>query len=707
MSRIGSYGASQMYLSRLMAIQERVNQEQLQVSTEKKSVNYTGISADANRLINLENEKAQASQYSKNNDFASTRLTAAQTALEATRKTMKQFNDRLDEFARGTPQTAAKVKEVQEWAVRAMQEMQAYLNVNIDGQYIFSGGRVSAAPVDLPTTSLADFQAMYDGSNTTFPTTRSAYMQDFSLTNSDTGTVTFNAANGAVIPANASAFNKVPNGSLVTVGGTGSNNDDVTITGHVTTNANSQPLTETASAGTTAFITTSSGNLLNAATGDLAFKFDPQGRMTITPGTANTLSTLTAGTKFTVSGSTDANLDTFNDHDGSYVVVSNVDGVVTLATDTEIATNEKVPVTSLSLKSDVVVDGVPEAVTALGLASGNVDFTVSGTTVTMTLPTGGTDLTTLYAAGDPITIGGTDSHNGTFTVGTVTANTVTFQINPDALRTSKFVPQTGRTDMDITFSGQSNPLNSTTYGSLTFSPTGTGGETITAASANAFTDVNGNIVPAKGTLITLDSTSGVNDGIYKVVSNDGTNIVIESNTVAGEASTTATFSATSWYKGDTIGLQHRIDDNVTVDVAMFASDPAFEKAFRAMGLIAQGAVGTAGGLDNNMSRLAAARYLMSDALSNPPSGSTPPYGDELVSNIEGLQSRVGITQSAIKARNEKHTQFAAFLDQRIINMENIDKTLAITMLLDDKTALEASYQTLATVRGLSLLNYMK
>lgn len=705
MSRIGTYGAGQMYLSRIMATQQRLNTEQLQVATEKKSPNYTGIATDANRLLNFESGVSQATQFTKNNDYAATRLTAAQTSLSAVQTTMKQFRDQLNNFMQGDTKNPSKIKDLQTVAMQAMTSMSSYMNVSVDGQYLFSGGRVSTAPVSLPASSLADFQAIYDGSTHTFPTTRSANLQDINLTSADTGSVKFNAANGAIIPANAGAFSKVASGSLVTVAGTASNNSAFTVTGHVATNVNGLPLTETNNAGANSFISYSGGNLLNGATGNLAFAFNSAGQMTITPGTANALNNLTTGSKFTIKGSTDGNADGFGDYDGAYVVTSNANGVVTVENDTSMAFDETVDVSALSLKQDTNADGVPDATVGLGAITGDARFHISGNTVTLTVPPGGTALNTQFAANSVITIGGSDSHNGSFKVTSSTATTVTFNINPDALRTSQFVPQTGRNDVTITYPGQTNQLIPTTYGSLTFSPTGTGGETITAATANAFTDSNG-VSPAVGAVITLKSTKGVNDGAYTVVSNDGTNIVVKSTTVATETSATSSFASTSWYKGDNDTPKHRIDVNTTVDIGLSAADTAFEKAFRAMGLIAQGAVGTAGGLDNNQDRLSAARYLIYDAMDGSPVGPAP-FGTEQRGSVSAVQEKVGITQSVISERNNKHQQFIALFQARADELENIDKTTAITSLLADQRSLEASYQTLSTVRSLSLLNYMK
>ncbi|MCR6631161.1 MAG: hypothetical protein NVV74_14555 [Magnetospirillum sp.] len=386
MSRIGTFGASQMYLSRLMATQQRLNATSLQVATEKKSPNYTGLSTDATRLLNFETETALATQFKKNNDFAATKLTAAQTSLNAVQTTIKQFRDRLDSFMQGDTTNPDKIKELQGFAVQAMTQMSSYLNVNVDGQYLFSGGRVGTSPVKLPASTLEDFQAIYDGFTSTYPTTRAANLQDIKLSSADMGLVTFDANYGAIIPTNAGAFANVATSSRVTIGGTNANNDDFTITGHVTTNVNGKPLAETANAGNNTFISAPTGTLTHGATGDLAFAFNPAGDMTITPANANTLADLTPGTQITISGSDDLDGDGFGDYDGTFKVTANADGKVTLATNTGAALPETVNVSGLSLSQDTGADGIPDTLAGLGAITGDAKFTISGNTVTLTVP---------------------------------------------------------------------------------------------------------------------------------------------------------------------------------------------------------------------------------------------------------------------------------------------------------------------------------
>lgn len=715
MTRIATYGANQLYIARILEVQQRVQKGQLQVSTEKKSPVYSGIAQDTNRLINFENEKATANRFIQTNAIVETKLKAASESIDAVRDSIKTFKGLLENLASGNVKDRAKIEAVQKFAFQGMTEMSAYLGVNVDGQYLFSGGRVSRNPVELPASSLAEFQSRYDGFTNTYPTTRSAHLQDLSLSSSDIGTLTLDYTNGLIKGTKINALENLAAGSRITVAGTSLNNKDFTVRGHVPTNVAGNPLTETSNASTAnTFLTYSDGasTLSQATTGNLAFAFDTQGRMTITPGTANSLSPLTEGMKFTIRNTTDNNADGNGEWDGAYVVVANSNGVVTVVNDTDMGDDEKVTGANLTLLRDTAdADVIPEATAGLGLAaSDEVNFTVSGNTVTMTVPATATDLTTLYAVGDSVTIRGTSGHDGTFRVSARTATTLSFQVNPDAVRVSQLIPQSGRTDVGISWGAGTALRESIHYGSLTFQLT-TSGETITAATADAFRNPAGDLHPPVGTIIKLDSTSGVNDGNYKVKSNDGTNIVIEStvitpNGVANETSATASITSTSWYKGDTMVQEHRMDVNRSVEFGIYASDPAFEKAMRAMGIIAQGVFGTAGGLDQNSERIQAARFLLEDALDGPAPG-TAPYGTEQAGDVEQLVSELAVTERSIKTASEKHQSFIGFLDTRIIEMENVDKTQAIALLLDDQRALEAGYQALASVRKLSLMDYLK
>lgn len=501
MTRIATYGSNQMYLSRINSLNERINKLTMQVVTEKKSQNYTGISQDANRLINFENEKARANAYITNNNSAQTRIKAADVSLNAIETTMKDFRDRLEDFYTNKNRNEQDVKNLQNWAFQSMIDMQSYLSSSLDGQFLFSGGRVSTEPVKLPAASLDGFQAMFDGNKVTYPTTRAAHMLDIQTNTATTGNLTFNAANGTITAANAGTLADIPVGSRVTAAGASAGNNQ------------------------------------------------------------------------------------------SYTVVAN---------------------TGTQLKVSRLTTEGPVASTISYFAASN-----------------STEQTQLAA-------------------------------------------------------------------NLTFVP---GTDTIQVSSATGF---------SAGQVFTVSGTAS-NDGVYEVQSITGgpppNTITIKSTKVAATETVAATLSADSWYQGDNITIEQRIDDDRTVSLGVFASDPAFEKAFRAMALIAQGQFGTAGGLENNLERVEQSRFLIQDAL-NHPASDDPPFGTEATSDLESLRSQLGVTQSLINIKTEKHKSYVGFLDDRIIGMENVDKTEAIALLLDDQRALEAGYQTLSKVREMSLLNFM-
>lgn len=137
-----------------------------------------------------------------------------------------------------------------------------------------------------------------------------------------------------------------------------------------------------------------------------------------------------------------------------------------------------------------------------------------------------------------------------------------------------------------------------------------GGDTITAANADTFANLE------VGATIRLSGSALGNDGEYTVVSTNGSDRITVSGTLTvGSASMTvsagvndgaeaaATLAVGNWYAGDTVDASHRVESERTLSLGLNGIDPAFEKAIRAMGMIAQGQYGTGGGLEQNLERV--------------------------------------------------------------------------------------------------------
>ena len=707
-NRIGTYGAGQQYLQQILALQSRTNQEELQVSSGKLSQTYSGISQSANTVLNFQVSASLTQQYVTDNSVTDTKLQASTAAVTGMQTTITNFKNQLVSFQQNSNTNPQEIKQLQTFAFQAMQDMQAYLGANINGDYLFSGGKTSTAPVQLPASTVENFQNIYDGSNLSYPTTGSANLLNVTMTNRQTTAMSFDPSTGVIVAAQADALAPVTTGSNITIAGTTSNNGIYNVKSQAATNYSGQALAEAPAptgAGAGATVTYGSAPTLiqPATTGGLNYAFAANGQMTVTPTNANTLAALTPGTRFTVTNTTGGAWD------GSYIVTGNSGGTVTFDNNEAPVNAETVASTSMS---------VYDATTALGsnlpLTAGNLRFastssaTTGLTTVTLT-GAGANDFSSLNV-GDYITIGGTQDHNGSFQVSAVTGNTVSFTMNPQAARVSQFLPQTNRSDVTVTGNdSQGSPTSfiDKNYGTLSFSPNGNGGETLTASTAGAFTNAAGEVVPQAGALLKLDSKSGVNDGTYTVVSNDGTNIVIKSNLLKAETnSTTATLSSTSYYQGDSMIQQQIIDQNRSVAIGTTASDPAFEKALRAMGIIAQGVYGTAGGLDNNMDRVSKSIYLLNDSLESPAAG-TPPYGPEKSSDLNSISQTLGYTQQIISTRNTTMTQIKGYLQTQISAQINSDPTTAVTTLLNDSNSLQAAYQALSQICNLNLMSFLK
>ncbi len=71
-----------------------------------------------------------------------------------------------------------------------------------------------------------------------------------------------------------------------------------------------------------------------------------------------------------------------------------------------------------------------------------------------------------------------------------------------------------------------------------------------------------------------------------------------------------------------------------------------------------------------------------------------------------MRMEMGFNLTVLAETNERHRDFAATLDNQVAEIENVDPLEAITRLLDDGRALEASYQVVARIREFSLMNYL-
>lgn len=183
MSRVPTYMSRQVLLSRMQDVQKRLYDTQTQVNTEKKSQTYSGIADDTFRLINFENQRNRINRYTSDNKVAQIRVDTMQNSVNSAQASLQSFKALLADFSArdynnmSTEDTQA-LSDIRSQAFTAMKDLQYYLNVSVDGRYLFSGGRTDTPPVSLPWSNVDSFAQVYDGTNVTYPETRAADLVD-------------------------------------------------------------------------------------------------------------------------------------------------------------------------------------------------------------------------------------------------------------------------------------------------------------------------------------------------------------------------------------------------------------------------------------------------------------------------------------------------------------------------------------------------
>lgn len=180
LQRISTFGSHTILTGWMMDVQERIHDRQIQLTSEKRSQDYGGIADDSYRLINLENKVKMAKKYIDTNNSAATKMQTMETSLKAVDGSLRGFKQELAKFKADGPDDPNNVNYIQQRAWETLQDLQSFLNVKLDGQYLFAGSRTDTQPVALPATDLANFQAQYDidpatGGISSFPSTRSGH----------------------------------------------------------------------------------------------------------------------------------------------------------------------------------------------------------------------------------------------------------------------------------------------------------------------------------------------------------------------------------------------------------------------------------------------------------------------------------------------------------------------------------------------------
>lgn len=145
MTRVADFAQSQRIFSYILETQKRLNEEQVQASSGKKSQTYTGIAPDVRRLVNLESAHSRTAQFVANNKLVDDRLQVMETNVSDVFDVISKFKSLLIN-ARNANNSADLTMPIQ--AKSMLDQIASLLNVQQDGRYLFAGSRTDTRPVD-------------------------------------------------------------------------------------------------------------------------------------------------------------------------------------------------------------------------------------------------------------------------------------------------------------------------------------------------------------------------------------------------------------------------------------------------------------------------------------------------------------------------------------------------------------------------------
>lgn len=776
-TRVPTTATYRIYMNNMSNQKSSINRLSYQATTGNKYDSYDQYGLSSYRILSLQNEQSVVEKYLETNSISQVVLESQQKAVDDIRSAVINFRDQLREFFANDLTTMSKnpseeeliaLQNTQEAAFEAMSLMAYYLNSQVDGNYIFGGGKDGQKPVNFPYTTLEDFQAAYDGKILTYPTSYSASLSEMSsaseLTNGATlkqnfqtltpkttvrtGEATnemrFDSANKTLTANNVDTFKGFSAGDKIGVTGTAGNNKTLTVAS-VSNDGKTLTFVEdvadetlTNSAGVTftkgwSFVNTPEDILQN------------QPETNVLKGATGEFSNLKAGEKMKIEG-TGANdgyktIESIS-LDGSTVTFK--EQVVTQAPVTTAKAHQSLDTGTITAQSN--------AGTVIQSFTVNKDqLTVAGQTLkalnanTFANVKAGQNITIndkLYYVKDVSDDGKTLTFSGNVPdAADWTGTTVEFATRSDtrgfitdSLKGSAL--QTG----DIGFYAKDNAMKAAVKGAFSSYKTGdtlvvqgadgndrmyivksvsADGRTVSfddstpvaedmnITNGKQITDGKGITIGKSypvGATVDLGKTSGAYNGKYTVtgVSDDGKTLTVKTKDFpeygAEETFATADVATDSYYNGGYLKTTYRVSETSAFSNDITAASSAFEKLFRAMGEIAQGNL-----LDADNPESAHAR--VSDAL-NILDASLNANSKEKNGDITSIQYSVISKLDLVKTTIESQTASKESLTTYINNMTQVDKTEAVTYLLQAKQDLEVSYSVLSAINRLSLLQYL-
>lgn len=145
-TRTGTFASQSFILAQVNNSLAKYVNTQEQVSTGQKTQRYVGIADQSALAIDLSNTQENLDQYKKTADAVNSRLAASHTALSDVLDVVSKFRAQLIQGLTANQSTTARLDTVAEGYLK---QVEASLNTDLGGVYLFGGIKSDEAPVDL------------------------------------------------------------------------------------------------------------------------------------------------------------------------------------------------------------------------------------------------------------------------------------------------------------------------------------------------------------------------------------------------------------------------------------------------------------------------------------------------------------------------------------------------------------------------------
>ena len=144
-SRVTNLSSSRLINSLILKSQNRINEQQIRLTTQQKSQDYLGIGDDASRLLTVESSLRRIDQFVKNNAFIDMRMETMLNSMDAVGDILKEVRTLVrDVLEDGTLEGIDK----NDFTEIKMDQLEGFLNVKMNGRFLFSGTKTDTQPVN-------------------------------------------------------------------------------------------------------------------------------------------------------------------------------------------------------------------------------------------------------------------------------------------------------------------------------------------------------------------------------------------------------------------------------------------------------------------------------------------------------------------------------------------------------------------------------